>query len=111
MRSLPFFISLCLISLLACNDQTESAEVQLDLPALIHAKDANHFDQLIKASTAFAELEIYNRWGEKVHESRQPGQWFEGMQLKEKDTYVYILKYATSPHSQELESQKGNIRL
>lgn len=111
-----YFLTLLLglaIILVSCN-QTEVPDIDFDIPAEINLQSTNFqaINQSIKAHTTFAELEVYNRWGQKVYQSQDKEALIslsEVDQSKHEGPLYYIIKYNLAQTRNELESQTGTL--
>lgn len=59
-------------------------------------------------------IQIYNRWGEKVYESRDIGMSWDGTvnsKPVQQDTYVYIIEYSVTCKNQRSFKKMGHVNL
>ena len=95
-------------------DRNEVPDIVLEIPKEINLQSADfeEINQLIKTHTTFAEMEIYNRWGQKVYQSQDKNALITRSTFErptDQGPLYYILKYNISQNQNLLESQNGNL--
>lgn len=94
--------------------QNEVPDIDFDIPEEINLQSTNFqaINQSIKTNTTFAELELYNRWGQKVYQSQDKEALISPSKVDRSNNegpLYYIIKYNLSQTRNELESQTGTL--
>ncbi len=113
MKSLLF--SLTVVSLFVITySSNESPSIQLEIPDVIdlNKADLDAIEEKIERSTAFAEIEVYDKWGEKVYQSQDRETLLANL-APELDKYnsplLYVLKFNVPEQEEKLNSQIGQL--
>lgn len=109
---LAILLGLAIITV-SCNP-TEATDIDFDIPTEINLQSTNFqaINQSIKANTTFAELEVYNRWGQKVYQSQDKEALISLSHVDRSEhegPLYYIIKYNLAQNQNELESQTGTL--
>ena len=95
-------------------DRNEVPDIVLEIPKEINLQSADfeEINQLIKTHTTFAEMEIYNRRGQKIYQSQDKDELISPSKFerpKDEASLYYIIKYNISQNQNLLESQNGTL--
>ena len=73
MKSLLFSLTVVSLFVISTYNQPDPPSVNLDIPNVIDlaSADLEAIEQQIQKSTAFAEIEVYDKWGEKIYQSQE----------------------------------------
>ena len=110
MKSLLFSLSLVSLFVITTYNSTDPTAIQLEIPDVIdlNSADLDAIEQQIVSSTAFAEIEVYDKWGEKIYQSQDREALLADIapELDEQTSpLLYVLKFNVEEQKEKLNSQ------
>lgn len=114
MKSLLFSLSLVSLFVITTYNSADSTAIQLEIPDVIdlNSADLDAIEQQIVSSTAFAEIEVYDKWGEKIYQSQDRKTLLANIvpELDEQTSpLLYVLKFNVEEQKEKLNSQIGQL--
>lgn len=114
MKSLLFSLTVVSLFVISTYNQSDPPSVNLDIPNVIDlaSADLQAIEQQIQKSTAFAEIEVYDKWGEKVYQSQDRTALLADItpELDQQTSpLLYVLKFNISEEKDKLNSQIGQL--
>lgn len=114
MKSLLFSLTVVSLFVITTYNSSDSPSIQLEIPDVIdlNKADLNAIAQQIERSTAFAEIEVYDKWGEKIYQSQDRQALLANIapELEEQTSpLLYVLKFNISEEKDKLNSQIGQL--
>ncbi|NRB54143.1 MAG: hypothetical protein HRU41_41230 [Saprospiraceae bacterium] len=113
MKSILFSLSVVSLFVISTYHSSASSSVRLEIPAVIDLSSANFaaIEQQIESSTTFAEIEVYDKWGERIYQSQNRAALFDNITTEledQKNPLLYVLKFNVS-EEEKLNSQVGQL--
>ncbi len=114
MKSLLFSLSLVSLFVITTYNSSDPTAIQLEIPDIIdlNSADLDAIEQQIVNSTAFAEIEVYDKWGEKIYQSQDRDALLANIapELNEQTSpLLYVLKFNVEEQKEKLNSQVGQL--
>ena len=114
MKSLLFSLTVVSVFLISHFKAADSSSASLDIPKVIdlNSSDLVAIQEQIQQSTIFAELEIYDKYGEKIYQSQDAAILLAAIsaELTEQTSpLLYVLKFNASAEEEQLNSQIGQL--
>lgn len=114
MKSLLFSLSVVSLFVISQFKTAESSSVTLDIPEIIDLKSADlvAIQEEIHSGTVFAELEVYDKYGEKVYQSQDDKIRLVSISEElagQTSPLLYVLKFNATAEEDQLNSQIGQL--
>ena len=114
MKSLLFSLSLVSLFVITTYNSSDRTAIQLEIPNVIdlNSADLDVIEHQIATSTAFAEIEVYDKWGEKIYQSQDRETLLANIapELDEQTSpLLYVLKFNVEEQKEKLNSQIGQL--
>ena len=113
MKSILFSLSVISLFVIGTYNSSDSSSARLEIPAVIDLGTADlvAIEQQIESSTTFAEIEVYDKWGERIYQSQNREALFDHITTEledQKNPLLYVLKFNVS-EEEKLNSQIGQL--
>ncbi|MBX2871889.1 MAG: hypothetical protein KTR30_07315 [Saprospiraceae bacterium] len=114
MKSLLFSLTVVSLFVISTYNSSDSPSIKLEIPDVIdlNKADLDAIAQQIESNTAFAEIEVYDKWGEKIYQSQDRQSLLADItpELDQQTSpLLYVLKFNISEEKDKLNSQIGQL--
>lgn len=114
MKSLLFSLSVVCLFVISQFKSTSTTASNLDIPEIIdlQSSDLLAIQEEIHKGTVFAELEVYDKYGERIYQSQDDKILLVSISEELTDQtspLLYVLKFNATAEKEELHSQIGQL--